>query len=128
MDAATLERHNKNMIEEITRKKIDSHSAVCYRSKETIGVLEREALLILPILMYYALNGIFFVPPELSKAIEIPVTTSFFCGSVLLFVLNRARVHWELWTCRFAFLFFSYVIASASWGSRPCIAQYTRRS
>jgi O-antigen ligase len=41
-----------------------------------------------------------------------------FClGTVLLFILNRARIHWEFRTIRSSFLFLCIVVASPLWGN-----------
>jgi exopolysaccharide production protein ExoQ len=75
-----------------------------------------------PLLMYFALNGNLLVPPRFAQVIGDISTVAFWMGAAIAILRNRAHVHWELWTCRFGFIFMMYTLASSSWGTAPFLA------
>jgi O-antigen ligase len=84
---------------------------------DEIGVrVTAEELLNMPLFIYLAVNGLFLT----TSHIVYQVTQSlFWLGPTLAFFRNRCRIHWELWTCRFAFIFLVWVLASVTWGTSP---------
>ncbi|MGD0734791.1 MAG: O-antigen ligase family protein [Terracidiphilus sp.] len=86
--------------------------------------LTMEELLNLFMFLYLALNGIYtniFNLLQMSygsiKIASYLVTVSFWTLTSITFFRNRTRIHWELWTCRFAFVFLVYGLASVAWGT-----------
>jgi len=74
-----------------------------------------EVVNLLPF-MFLALNGL--IPgPEVSVALHDVWFGSFMLLTTVLFFRTNARVHWELWTCRFAAVFLLYSLASVTWGT-----------
>jgi exopolysaccharide production protein ExoQ len=80
-----------------------------------------EAGLNVLLLMYFALNGILHLPENLAKPVGNLATAIFWIGMTIAIYRNRARVHWELWTCRLGFAFLMYTVLSAIWGTAPLI-------
>ena len=89
------------------------------RLDEIGSKLTVEELLNLPLFAYLALDGILHVPASLMKILGYLFTAGFWLGTILAFLRNRSRIHWEFWTCRFAFVFLLYTLASAAWGTQP---------
>ena len=74
-----------------------------------------EVVNLLPF-MFLALNGL--IPgPEVSVALHDVWFGSFMLLTTVLFFRTNARVHWELWTCRFGAAFLLYSLASVTWGT-----------
>lgn len=82
---------------------------------EEVGIrLTLEELANIPIFSFYSLSGntCFPDPHKIYLYLGYPC---FWFVSIMLFARNRARIHWELWTCRFAFLFLLYTELSLFW-------------
>ena len=69
------------------------------------------------LLMYFLLNGILNVPASIAKTAGNFTTAFFWIGVTVVVLRHKISIRWDLWTCRFAFAFLGYTIASAAWGT-----------
>jgi len=67
--------------------------------------------------MWFFLNGNLGLPDSIAKPFEIILSMIFWATMFAAIVRYRAHVHWEVWTCRFAFAYFTYISASFLWGT-----------
>jgi len=89
-------------------------------SRDSIGTkLTGEEIVCCLLFAFLAFNGIPPMPGLTGGShLNVDIFDAMFCiCAVLLFVLNRARIHWELKTIRFMFLFLIIIVLSPSWGS-----------
>ena len=89
-------------------------------SRDSIGTkLTGEEIVCCLLFAFLAFNGVPPMPGLTGGShLNVDIFDAMFCiCAVLLFVLNRARIHWELKTIRFMFLFLIIIVLSPSWGS-----------
>ncbi len=78
------------------------------------------------IISLFAMNGTVGFVPFGSQAVvtRLGVVLYWLC-CILAFLSNRGRIHWELWTCRFAAIFLFWIVLSLSWGTSPLSTTYS---
>jgi exopolysaccharide production protein ExoQ len=89
-------------------------------SRDSIGTkLTGEEIVCSLLFGFLAFNGIPPMPALTGGSrLAIDIFDSMFClGTALLFILNRARIHWEFRTIRSSFLFLCITVASPLWGN-----------
>jgi len=88
---------------------------------DEIGItLTWEEALNLPVFIFLAMNGMLHISGLHTVHVVNGIFAAFFwILSTLAFLRNRSRIHWEFWTCRFAFIFLLFTLASVTWGTAP---------
>jgi O-antigen ligase len=90
---------------------------------ESIGLrLTSEEIVNVLLFTYLATNGGIHVPignQALLNLFDHQLAAFFWIGSIWVFVRNGTRLHWELWSCKFAFIFLIYTVFSIFWGDSP---------
>jgi exopolysaccharide production protein ExoQ len=77
-------------------------------------------------LCLFAMNGRFgLVPGRFLDAASHISIFAFWAVSIGAFLMNRGRIHWELWTCRLTALFLGWMLLSLTWGASPITTTYS---
>jgi O-antigen ligase len=83
--------------------------------------LTLEQLWNMPILVFFAFNGVIHASPGIQKFVSAVATVGFGIAVLLPIARNRLHVRWELWTCRIAALITVDVVFSVLWDVQPIL-------
>ena len=88
--------------------------------------ISMEEMCNLPTLLLFVTNGFIGFVPFWAQIHALKAAVVYFWLSTFLFFLaNRTKIQWNLWTCRFAFLYLVVVVSSVAWTRAPLTTVYS---